>query len=791
MISSVKRHSSTLWALAALLTLTVVFMLPRFRSAQFGLLDDGVHLVIAENISHRPQDAFTMLKGAGRYIPGYWLSINLILRLAGMSPLGGYIGSWVWLLGVVWGVFLFLRWRGASNLQAFLVGVLYCLSASTVESHYTISKSEPMLLFWTFAGLLIISAAMRLRNERLRYSLILLTIVCFWLAFIMKETAIVFVGIAFVWMLLAWLWKSRPLDDGMNFVSARIIFFSALFAGALWIISRNYFIGGSQQGYAANYKISATIISEQVWKWVGYLLRDYFYLLPLSLTLMLSPIRKRINTRLVLDFLAWMAAWGIILLPWQALDSYYTLPFTLGVSIIGGLIMGAVFQFLFVKVSKLDQKERHRIWQSVWVGLCLTGSLVLFAIVLVNNTTMARLQLLYDKTNQKMVQTLSRSPQDSLILFNTPEFEYVFETRLHLANIYQRPDLLVSVLDYPRPPSDQIFHFRVVNPVVNNIPMPSVRSSLQNEPGVEHWDACFKAFLAPQSFSHKKIIDRMKWVDIGLNRFLLRIGLPDALSIHRYESVFTHKTMKYGWEIYDLQIDPWQISQPGVFASGSWKLQLPNGERAISDFGQPDDLPLTGDFDGNGWSDIGLFRPGTGQFFLDTNLDGEADNEIQLTGMQLGDQPLVGDWDGDGVDTLGFFRPSDATWNLRDQNTSGEIDLRLFFIGADPKAIPLAGDWDGDSMDTLGMYLPDEGLVIYSNNLQADQGFSQRYNVAKNAVPVPADWYGFGKDTLATVSDGQWLVHPNNQPCNFPNLLQPFSFGQHSDAPVAGRWRAP
>jgi hypothetical protein len=42
-------------------------------------------------------------------------------------------------------------------------------------------------------------------------------------------------------------------------------------------------------------------------------------------------------------------------------------------------------------------------------------------------------------------------------------------------------------------------------------------------------------------------------------------------------------------------------------------------------FGSPSELPVVGDWDATGSSKIGLFRPATGEWFLDRNGNGQWD----------------------------------------------------------------------------------------------------------------------------------------------------------------------
>lgn len=94
-------------------------------------------------------------------------------------------------------------------------------------------------------------------------------------------------------------------------------------------------------------------------------------------------------------------------------------------------------------------------------------------------------------------------------------------------------------------------------------------------------------------------------------------------------------------------------------------------------FGNPGDLPFVGDFDGDGFDEIGLHRATTGLVYYEDALTvngggGAADHEF-LFG-DPGDRFIAGDWDMDGADSPAVFRPSDATFYFRYTNTAGVAD---------------------------------------------------------------------------------------------------------------------
>ena len=74
----------------------------------------------------------------------------------------------------------------------------------------------------------------------------------------------------------------------------------------------------------------------------------------------------------------------------------------------------------------------------------------------------------------------------------------------------------------------------------------------------------------------------------------------------------------------------------------------------VCDFGQPGDIPVVGDWTGDGISKIGVYR--NGAFYLDTNNNHKLDPEDKVIHLgHAGDRPVVGDWEGNGVDEVGVY----------------------------------------------------------------------------------------------------------------------------------------
>ncbi|MES1213613.1 MAG: SdrD B-like domain-containing protein, partial [Singulisphaera sp.] len=103
-----------------------------------------------------------------------------------------------------------------------------------------------------------------------------------------------------------------------------------------------------------------------------------------------------------------------------------------------------------------------------------------------------------------------------------------------------------------------------------------------------------------------------------------------------------------------LESDPWPVA--GMQESG-WILQSKPGELVESRrmaFGVRGGIPVTGDFNGDGVYEVGVFSQG--YWFIDLNGNGKWDEgDLWAKLGHDGDLPVTGDWDGDGKTDIGIF----------------------------------------------------------------------------------------------------------------------------------------
>jgi uncharacterized delta-60 repeat protein len=195
-------------------------------------------------------------------------------------------------------------------------------------------------------------------------------------------------------------------------------------------------------------------------------------------------------------------------------------------------------------------------------------------------------------------------------------------------------------------------------------------------------------------------------------------------------------------------------------------------------YGSPNDIPVAGDWNGDGIDTIGVFR--NGQFFLrNSNDTGFAD--LQFAFGAPGDIPVAGDWNGDGIDTIGVIRGNEVF--LRNSNSVGDADIQFTF-GA-PGDLFIIGDWNGDGTDTIGAFRPSNGFVFLRNSNSTGFADIEFFYGLAGDRPIAGDWDNNGVDTIGVVRGNQWFLRNSNS-TGFADIV--FTFGTDSDIPLVGDW---
>ena len=242
-----------------------------------------------------------------------------------------------------------------------------------------------------------------------------------------------------------------------------------------------------------------------------------------------------------------------------------------------------------------------------------------------------------------------------------------------------------------------------------------------------------------------------------------------------------------------------QITNGPIFAldaNGSGVWDGPPADKYFAFLGQPGDIAVVGDWNGDGRSKVGIYR--NGFWILDYNGNGIYD------GLAGGDKfygygganytPVVGDWTGDGKTKIGFY--VNGFWAL-DTNGNGTFDAGDGFFGFGGNGageVPLVGDWNGDHRSKIGFFYQGVWALDYNGNglFDTSDKYYTTFPYSAGDKPVFGDWTGDGKAKIGIFRNGFWILDANGNGTYdgiAPGQDKFYGFGGVAeDVPVVGDW---
>ncbi len=206
-------------------------------------------------------------------------------------------------------------------------------------------------------------------------------------------------------------------------------------------------------------------------------------------------------------------------------------------------------------------------------------------------------------------------------------------------------------------------------------------------------------------------------------------------------------------------------------SNGQWWLNRSAAGLIVHTFGVSTDRITPADFTGDGKTDVAIFRPSSGEWFV---LRSEDSTFYSFPFGTNGDVPVPGDFDGDGKADATVFR--NGIWYIQ-QSTGG---TRVEGFGAASGDFPVVADYDGDGRSDLAIYRTalgqwwlnrsTAGLIVHTFGNSADR-------------PVPGDFTGDGKADVAIwrSSSGEWFILRSED-----SSFYSFPFGTNGDVAAPG-----
>jgi Fungalysin metallopeptidase (M36)/Fungalysin/Thermolysin Propeptide Motif len=211
-------------------------------------------------------------------------------------------------------------------------------------------------------------------------------------------------------------------------------------------------------------------------------------------------------------------------------------------------------------------------------------------------------------------------------------------------------------------------------------------------------------------------------------------------------------------------------------SEGNWYLNRSMAGFAVINWGISSDTLVPADYDGDGKTDTAVMRlsdaPGAPDFYILNSIG------FTVSGVawgSTGDLPVVADYDGDGKADVAVYRPSTQTWFIL--NSGGGTTVTTYGIASD---VPVVGDFLGDSKSDITVFRPSTNQ--WFTQLPAGASATRTFGSTGDKL-VPGNFVGDSKDDLAVYrpSTGTWFVYDSAT-----NTVGTTIFGTSTDVPVVG-----
>jgi uncharacterized delta-60 repeat protein len=207
------------------------------------------------------------------------------------------------------------------------------------------------------------------------------------------------------------------------------------------------------------------------------------------------------------------------------------------------------------------------------------------------------------------------------------------------------------------------------------------------------------------------------------------------------------------------------ISDLGVFrpSNGTWYTSRSMQSFYAAQFGQSTDQPAPADYDGDGRTDIAVWRENVNGSFGYFYILQSSTNTVRIAQFgQTGDDPRgVGDWDGDGKADPAVYRAAQTTggqsfFYYRPSAQPG-VNFVLIRWGTNGDEA-VRGDFDGDGKMNAAVFRPGNQNWYIRNSSNGD---AQVVTFgATTDKRVPGDFDGDGKTDIAVFrpDSGSWYI---------------------------------
>ena len=200
------------------------------------------------------------------------------------------------------------------------------------------------------------------------------------------------------------------------------------------------------------------------------------------------------------------------------------------------------------------------------------------------------------------------------------------------------------------------------------------------------------------------------------------------------------------------------------------------------------DLPVAGDWNGDGRDETGVYRPGVGFYLkMDNGSTWNPSTDSYLAWDNVAaDLPVAGDWNADGRDETGVYRPGVGFYLKMDDGSTWNPSTDSYLAWDNAAAdLPVAGDWNGDGRDETGVYQPGAGFYLKMDNGGTWNPSTDRYLTWDNAQ---GDLPLAGSISVIGVPIAPFAAFMNATPRSGTAPLTVMFTDQSTNSPTSWKW---
>ncbi|HEY8241366.1 MAG TPA: LamG-like jellyroll fold domain-containing protein, partial [Kiritimatiellia bacterium] len=218
---------------------------------------------------------------------------------------------------------------------------------------------------------------------------------------------------------------------------------------------------------------------------------------------------------------------------------------------------------------------------------------------------------------------------------------------------------------------------------------------------------------------------------------------------------------------------------------GKWYIRQTSGGTRQVNWGFNLTIPVPGDYDADDVTDIAVHWKSNGVWYVLQSAQ-NPDYPSQVTWTKGSDIKAVpGDYDGNGKSDYVVYKQSLGNWYIAYNGTNIVSTPTESIHWGWSSANPVTGDYDGDGAADIAVFWPQGGYwyirkssdkTLFNNNPVA-WGFS-------SSTPVPADYDNDRRTDIAVYYAGKWYIRKTNSGQMFGGA--PISWGWSEARPVPG-----